>query len=70
MEEFIKMDWITQRWGIRPTISPGRNMKDYLKDCVQQISKDIDINTIYSHTGWTVQENKHIYLHSKGGIED
>ena len=28
MEEFIKMDWITQRWGIRPTISPGRNMKD------------------------------------------
>ena len=68
MEEFIKMDWITQRWGIRPTISPGRNMKDYLKDCVQQISKDIDINTIYSHTGWTVQENKHIYLHSKGGI--
>ena len=68
MEEFMKMDWITQRWGIRPTISPGRNMKDYLKDCVQQISKDIDINTIYSHTGWTVQENKHIYLHSKGGI--
>lgn len=68
MDEFIKMDWITQRWGIRPTISPGRNMKDYLKDCVQQISKDIDINTIYSHTGWTVQENKHIYLHSKGGI--
>ena len=68
MEEFIKMDWITQRWGIRPTISPGRNMKDYLKDCVQQISKDIDINTIYSHTGWTVQDNKHIYLHSKGGI--
>lgn len=68
MEEFIKMDWITQRWGIRPTISPGRNMKDYLKDCVQQISKDIDINTIYSHTGWTVQDNKYIYLHSKGGI--
>lgn len=68
MDEFIKMDWITQRWGIRPTISPGRNMKDYLKDCVQQISKDIDINTIYSHTGWTVQDNKHIYLHSKGGI--
>lgn len=68
MEEFIKMDWITQRWGIRPTISPGRNMKDYLKDCVQQISKDIAINTIYSHTGWTVQDNKYIYLHSKGGI--
>lgn len=68
MEEFIKMDWITQRWGIRPTISPGRNMKDYLKDFVQQISKDIDINTIYSHTGWTVQDNKYIYLHSKGGI--
>ena len=68
MEDFIKMDWITQRWGIRPTISPGRNMKDYLKDCVQQISKDIDINTIYSHTGWTVQDNKYIYLHSKGGI--
>ena len=68
MDEFIKMDWITQRWGIRPTISPGRNMKDYLKDCVQQISKDIDINTIYSHTGWTVQDNKYIYLHSKGGI--
>ena len=68
MEEFIKMDWITQRWGIRPTISPGRNMKDYLKDCVQQISKDIDINTIYSHTGWTVQDNKYLYLHSKGGI--
>lgn len=68
MEEFIKMDWITQRLGIRPTISPGRNMKDYLKDCVQQISKDIDINTIYSHTGWTVQDNKYIYLHSKGGI--
>ena len=68
MEEFIKMDWITQRWGIRPIISPGRNMKDYLKDCVQQISKDIDINTIYSHTGWTVQDNKYIYLHSKGGI--
>ena len=68
MEEFIKMDWITQRWGIRPTISPGRNMKDYLKDCVQKISNDIDINTIYSHTGWTVQDNKYIYLHSKGGI--
>ena len=43
-------------------------MKDYLKDCVQQISKDIDINTIYSHTGWTVQDNKHIYLHSKASI--
>lgn len=68
MEDFMKMDWIIQKWGIRPNISPGRQMKDYLKDCAQQLSKEINVNTIFSHTGWTVQDNKHIYLHSKGGV--
>lgn len=66
--EFCSMNWITEKWGILCNLNPGYKVKDMLRHCIQQISKDVKIENVYTCTGWKHMDGKWIYLHGGGSI--
>lgn len=67
-EDFPKMDWILQEWGIKANLSPFRNINETIRFVIQLLGRKATVETIYSHMGWRKIEGTWCYLHSKGGI--
>ncbi len=67
--EFETMKWPVAQWGARIRIKPFRGATNILRYAIQLLStgKMSDRRTL-THTGWTVIEGKHVFLHAGGAI--
>ncbi|NLB81971.1 MAG: DUF927 domain-containing protein [Clostridiaceae bacterium] len=66
--EFSNMSWVTKMWGFNCNINSGSCTKDKLRHCIQQVSKNLKQETIYTYSGWCEYKNKWIYLHGNGAV--
>ncbi|MDP4153269.1 MAG: DUF927 domain-containing protein [Bacillota bacterium] len=66
--DFNNMNWITKMWGFSCNLNPGTTIKDRLRHCIQQISRNLKSETVYTYTGWRLYREKWIYLHGKGAV--
>lgn len=66
------MSWIfNPTWDLLPQIYPPKsNHKEYVYAVIQNLSKDINKETIYEHTGFRKVNGKLVYLHQGGAIGD
>lgn len=64
------MGWMCNpSWDLLPQIYPPKsNHKEYVYAAIQNLSKDIDKETIYEHTGFRKVNSKLIYLYQGGAI--
>lgn len=64
------MGWICNpSWNLLPQIYPPKsNHKEYGYAAIQNLSKDIDKETIYEHTGFRIVNEKLVYLYHGGAI--
>lgn len=64
------MGWMCNpSWDLLPQIYPPKsNHKEYVYVAIQNLSKDIDKETIYEHTGFRKVNEKLVYLHQGGAI--
>ena len=60
--EFNKLTWITQYWGLQCNIEIGQMVKDCIRHAIQCTADDITTNHIYTHTGWQEINGKLIFL--------
>lgn len=60
--EFNKLNWITQYWGLQCNIEIGQMVKDCIRHAIQCTADDITTNHIYTHTGWQEINGKFIFL--------
>ena len=67
-EKFQSLSWITQHWGAAAVVFPGNSSSAELRTAIQMLSENIEYETVYQHTGWTVIDDEHFYLHTQGGI--
>lgn len=67
--EFNSLNWVTDKWGLTCNINPGVAVKDRLRHCIQQISRKIDCEMEFTHTGWHCDtQNGWIYLNGSESI--
>lgn len=66
------MSWIfNPTWDLLPQIYPPKsNHKEHVYAVIQNLSKDINKETIYEHTGFRKVNGKLVYLHQGGAIGD
>lgn len=64
------MSWLYRpEWDLEAKVYPPKsNHKEYLYDAIQTLSKGIDRETIFEHTGFRKVNNELIYLHQGGAI--
>lgn len=64
------MSWIySPEWDLLPQIYPPKaNHKEYVYAAIQTLSKGIDKETIYEHTGFRKVNGKLVYLYHGGAI--
>lgn len=70
--DFAKMEWVSQRWGARAIIEPGRTAADKTRVAIQTLSSPTTKN-IYTGYGWRQIDNRNVYLlpgpHVPEGLE-
>ena len=64
--EFGLMNWPITHLGAQANVYP--NLKDHTRSAIQQLSTNVVETCVYQHTGWTVINGSHVYLHADGGI--
>ena len=70
-DEYDQMDWVTEQWGGRAVIAPGRALKDALRAAIIVLStKDADLpeKLIYTHVGWRKIDEEWCYLSTSGAL--
>ncbi|MDP9475526.1 MAG: hypothetical protein M3R38_07515 [Actinomycetota bacterium] len=65
---FAPMAWPTDHLGASAIVYPGFSQKDHARAAIQLLSENIDERTIYTHTGWRLNEGVWVYLHGDGAI--
>jgi hypothetical protein len=65
---FAPMAWPTDHLGASAIVYPGFSQKDHARAAIQLLSENIDEHTIYTHTGWRLNEGAWVYLHGDGAI--
>jgi hypothetical protein len=46
------MGWVTGKWDVSCNINPGAAVRDKLRHCFQQVSRNVRSETMIIHTGW------------------
>ncbi len=68
-KDFAGMNWLTNSWGIEPSIRAGLGKKDLVRDAIQNMGVGINRHIIFSHIGWRKLSNGiWAYLHASGAI--
>jgi len=65
---FNSLNWVSTEWGGEPVICAGFAKKDRLREAIQLLSPNISKRRVFTHTGWTNDEGKYVYLSSSGGL--
>lgn len=67
--DFSSMNWILKNWGIEPSIRPGMNRKELVRDAIQNLGFDVQKHRIFTHLGWRqLEDGRWVYLHAGGCI--
>lgn len=66
--DFEQMRWLTEKWGVAPTMIPQRMHRDHTASAIRALSTATCETRVYLHTGWKKVGSQYIYLHADGGI--
>jgi len=66
--ELRSMNWIPQKWGMRPILYPMPSVERDVATIMQIVSEPKKTN-IYTHTGWAIVDGSPVYLSMTGGIK-
>ncbi len=67
-EKFAFMNWVIERWGVRANVTAGYGKKDFLREAIQELSKEAEFKRTYGHLGWVCKDGSWLYLFSGGAI--
>jgi hypothetical protein len=67
-EEFSRMNWPIQHWGVNAVVSAGMSSRDHLRAAIQLLSPSVARRVEFAHTGWRCVDSRWVYLHAGGAI--
>ena len=67
--DFKRMGWVTEAWGIGPSIKAGFGTQDLCRDAIQNMGIGVEQHCIYTHMGWRkLPDGRWCFLHAGGSI--
>jgi DNA primase len=60
--DFARMNWTMDAWGSQVIVDADRNTERHLRAAIQTLSEEIQMQTLYNHTGWRVIEGERVFL--------
>lgn len=66
--EYAQMAWPLVLWGSRAVMAAGSSTKDHMRVALLTLSKEIEMRSDYSHTGWRQIDGQWRYLSSTGAV--
>lgn len=66
--KFSDLKWVTESFADWAIMEAGSSIKDYVRHSIQYLSKNIEHETVYAHTGWSKDKNGWFYVMSDGAI--
>lgn len=68
-EQYGSLNWITEKWGVRPIVSPGNSVRQHLSVALQVLSQaNLKETTIYAHTGWRDLPHGKVFITGNGAL--
>jgi hypothetical protein len=67
-DEFHEMRWPMREIHFSAWITPG--CEPAARVAIQHLSHGASVKTVRTHTGWTIQEGRPVYLHAGGAITE
>ena len=62
------MNWVTDNWGLRAVVRAGQATKDYLREAIQEFSREAQRRSVFTHTGWREIDDAWAFLTQGGAI--
>lgn len=67
--DFKRMNWVSEKWGIGPSINAGFARQDLCRAAIQSMAADVEEHSIYTHMGWRkLPDGRWAFLHAGGAI--
>lgn len=70
LSTFDTLSWPAEHLGVGAYVYPGIAAKDHARVAIRQFSDGAFEEKVYTHTGWRQIEDKWVYLHAGGVIDD
>lgn len=67
-KKFSDLRWVTESFADWAIMEAGNSIKDYVRHSIQYLSKNIEHEIVYAHTGWSKDKNGWFYIMSDGAI--
>lgn len=68
-EQYGSLNWITEKWGVRPIVNAGNSVRQHLAVALQTLSQaNLKESTIYAHTGWRDRGHEKVFITGKGAL--
>ncbi|MGH9893010.1 MAG: hypothetical protein ACREA0_13670, partial [bacterium] len=65
---FSSMNWVTDGWGFPAVIRAGQVTRDYLREAIQSLSRDVRRRQVFTHTGWREIAGNWVFLTTSGAV--
>ena len=65
---FESMSWVVPAWGLRGIVSATQTAKPKLREAIMLQSVGAPVQTVYSHTGWRIIDEKPEFLTAAGAL--
>jgi hypothetical protein len=67
--KYSEMGWVAEQLGAKAVLKAGYGFKDKVREAIQTLEIDTCVDeTIYTHTGWRLIDDRWVYLHAGGAI--
>jgi hypothetical protein len=66
--KFFTMSWVVEALGATAIVEPGLGTRDHARAAIQHLSDEVQVRTVYAHTGWRRVGDQWLYLHAGGAL--
>ncbi len=66
--QFDAMNWITEHLGTKAIVHVGLSTREHLHNAIQFLSDDVQLRSVFTHTGWRHIDGQAVFLHGGGAV--
>lgn len=66
--QFTPMNWASKHLGAKAIVQVGFATREHVRNAIQYLSDDVQLRSVFAHTGWRHVDGQAAYLHGGGAL--